>query len=545
MNKARLSLVESKDYERQLKLSQERLSLVVEAVNAGIWDWDMVSGTVYYDEKWKALLGYQTDEIENTYEAWQSRWHPDEAARNEQVIGEYLAGKTAKYRLEHRLRHKDGSYRWILTTGKITFDETGRPVRWAGSNIDITDRKRMEELLQESERKLRDFAQAMHDVSLILDETGEIIEVLSDNSDLIARPGQELVGLKVGQVIATDKAKRLLAEVSKTIHAARPRSLAGEVEIGGRLRFLGIKTAPMNYQVHGKRTVAVIITDITDRRETERMLNFSHVLRRQSDFLNDVISGKLPVNERIISFADSVGVDLNQAAFGCVILSERLTAKVNGISGDSLGSTHKRKLILIDRLRAVSECIVWDCGPGIGILGRLTANGKPAEEQLQDIINHLMAILRQFEAELPFAIGVSDLHAHPQAVPKMYQQAFNAATAARCESSACQCVLHYRDAGIFQFLPEIMHGEAAADYVEKNIGKLIHYDRDKSANLVDTLEELLRSTSVRETADKMFLHPKTVIFRKQRIETILNKDLDSFETRVALAVALKLYKLNK
>lgn len=81
--------------------------------------------------------------------------------------------------------------------------------------------------------------------------------------------------------------------------------------------------------------------------------------------------------------------------------------------------------------------------------------------------------------------------------------------------------------------------------MEDNIGKIIEYDQEKGTDLLNTLEEFLQNSSLRETAEKMFLHPKSIVFRKQRIEKILGISIESFEMRITLAVAIKLYKLSK
>ena len=137
--------------EEELKESRERLSLVIRGAKAGIWDWDMRSNRVFHDKRWKAILGYEEDEISGDADMWISRWHPDDVAKIRTAGQNYLSGTTEKYEVEYRLRHKDGTYRWILTNGKVTRDQDGQPIRWTDLNIDITDNKLIEELYLESE----------------------------------------------------------------------------------------------------------------------------------------------------------------------------------------------------------------------------------------------------------------------------------------------------------------------------------------------------------------------------------------------------------
>src|SRR5919205_677512 len=101
---------------------QEDFSLAVFGANDGLWDWDIRANTVAFSARWKAMLGYDEDEISNDLEEWQSRIHPDDRERALATLGTYLAGENSFYELEHRLRHRDGSYRWILARGMALRD---------------------------------------------------------------------------------------------------------------------------------------------------------------------------------------------------------------------------------------------------------------------------------------------------------------------------------------------------------------------------------------------------------------------------------------
>ncbi|QEH35769.1 Phosphoserine phosphatase RsbU [Aquisphaera giovannonii] len=133
-----------------IRRSEERFDLAVRGTDAGIWDWDLVTGSIYFSPRWKSMLGHAEDEVASSFAEWESRLHPDDRDRASRAIKDYLEGRTAEYELEHRLRHKDGTYRWILSRGAAVRDGDGRPYRMVGSHIDITAQRRMAEQLSEN-----------------------------------------------------------------------------------------------------------------------------------------------------------------------------------------------------------------------------------------------------------------------------------------------------------------------------------------------------------------------------------------------------------
>ncbi|HEY3342392.1 MAG TPA: PAS domain S-box protein [Anaerolineae bacterium] len=133
---------------QQVRESEERFNLAIRGATDGLWDWDIRSNQVYYSPRWKAMLGYTDTELANKFDEWRSRIHPDDQERVTTALNNHLNGQTAFYEVEHRLCHKDGSYRWILARGASVWDGNGKPYRMAGSHTDITRRKRIEEALR-------------------------------------------------------------------------------------------------------------------------------------------------------------------------------------------------------------------------------------------------------------------------------------------------------------------------------------------------------------------------------------------------------------
>jgi PAS domain S-box-containing protein len=133
---------------RTLRAPVDRLSLVMQATNDGIWDWNIRTNTVYYSPRWKQMLGYEDEELPNHFDTWQNLIHPEDVARAQAELDAYLAGETKHFELEYRLRHKDGAYRWVLARGVLIRDVEGEPCRAVGSHTDITPLKDLQQNLQ-------------------------------------------------------------------------------------------------------------------------------------------------------------------------------------------------------------------------------------------------------------------------------------------------------------------------------------------------------------------------------------------------------------
>ncbi|MFL5348433.1 MAG: PAS domain S-box protein [Hyalangium sp.] len=137
-----------KRLEQQVAESAERLRLALESAEDGLWDWDLRTDEVTVNPRWLTMLGYEPT-TKCTVEFWRQLCHPDESAEIQRRLAEHMEGRTPMYELEHRLRHKNGNWVWVLGRAKVVArDEQGRPLRIVGTNSDISSRKRAEEQLQ-------------------------------------------------------------------------------------------------------------------------------------------------------------------------------------------------------------------------------------------------------------------------------------------------------------------------------------------------------------------------------------------------------------
>lgn len=146
---------ERRTAETALRASEERLDLALTGADLGLWDWNVKTGIAVFNERWATMLGYSLDEIRPQFDQWLGLIHPDDLPTVMDRLNAHLDGTAETYEVEHRLLMKGGRWRWVLTRGKV-FDREpdGTPVRAAGTHMDITARKELEERLQQQQDEL-------------------------------------------------------------------------------------------------------------------------------------------------------------------------------------------------------------------------------------------------------------------------------------------------------------------------------------------------------------------------------------------------------
>jgi len=186
-------ITERKQAEEVLRETRDRLERVARAGNIGLWDWDLRTNQGYYSPECKRQIGYEDHEITFDHDEWQRRLHPDDRRRMIQALDAFIANEEPKYVHQYRFRHKDGSYRWILSQASLEFDEGGRPIYLNGSHVDITEYKQLEEQFQQAQ-KMESVGQlaggVAHDfnnlISVILGYANYALQTLPEDSPMRA-----------------------------------------------------------------------------------------------------------------------------------------------------------------------------------------------------------------------------------------------------------------------------------------------------------------------------------------------------------------------
>jgi PAS domain S-box-containing protein len=148
-------ITEQRQHAARLVRNEQQLSLAIRGAALGLWDWQVKTGAVQVNERWAEMLGYRVEEIDPHVDSWRALVHPDDWPAIDAALTPHLRGETDSYRCEHRLRHRDGHWVWVLDAGQVVErDAAGRAVRALGIHLDISDRRQALDDLEASRRQL-------------------------------------------------------------------------------------------------------------------------------------------------------------------------------------------------------------------------------------------------------------------------------------------------------------------------------------------------------------------------------------------------------
>ena len=142
----------------------EQIETAVESGHVGLWNWNLVTDEVTFNDYWSIMLGYEPGEVEHTFAQWERLTHPEDAEATKELIGRYMSGQIPEYETIFRMRHKQGEWRHVLARGRILErDESGKVLRLAGSHTDVTDEIEAQQALQ----KAKHYAEATTESGLV------------------------------------------------------------------------------------------------------------------------------------------------------------------------------------------------------------------------------------------------------------------------------------------------------------------------------------------------------------------------------------------
>jgi len=215
--------------EQRVHDAEERWRFALEGSGDGVWDWDVQSGKVQFSQRWKEMIGYAEDEIEDKLEEWEKRIHPADLERVMADVQAHFDGKTATYINEHRVCCKDGGWKWMLDRGKVVSrDVDGKPLRMIGMHTDITERKHIEERIRHMAQ--HDTLTDLPNRALFSDRLQQALAVAKRDHLRFAvlyldldkfKPINDSLGHDVGDLLLKEAAQRMQACVRESDTVAR------------------------------------------------------------------------------------------------------------------------------------------------------------------------------------------------------------------------------------------------------------------------------------------------------------------------------------
>lgn len=266
--------------QNQIRQSQERFDLALRGADLAAWDWDIKSGEVIFNARWAEMRGFQPEEIKPHVDSWIASVHPDDWPRVQQAVTDHFQGLTPEYEAEFRALTKSGDWIWILDRGKVfARNDKGQPCRMVGTELDITERKHLEEQLRLSEAKASGIVSVSADAIISIDENQRIT--------LFNEGAEKIFGhLKAGAVGAP--LDILIPERFRAIHREHVARFAVGQETARRMGergglIFGLRkngeefpadAAISKLNVGGKRILTVALRDMSEQKRTENEQRF-------------------------------------------------------------------------------------------------------------------------------------------------------------------------------------------------------------------------------------------------------------------------------
>ncbi len=274
-----LDTTEQKRVEESLHESEARWQFALEGAGDGVWDWNARTNEVFFSKQWKAMLGYEEHEIGNRLDEWDQRLHPEDREQAYADLNNHLAGRAPMYLSEHRLRCKDGSYKWILDRGKvIQWTEDGKPLRVIGIHSDITARKRAEEALEKERAFLRQVIDAVPGFVCVKNLDGRFDLANKALAEAYGTTVEQLSGKKDTDFIKNEEEVRQFLQDDREVIVRHQIKRIPEEKIthaNGQEHWLSTTKVPLLRQDGECSQLLAVATDITERKRAEAALRES------------------------------------------------------------------------------------------------------------------------------------------------------------------------------------------------------------------------------------------------------------------------------
>ncbi|EMA12843.1 PAS domain S-box protein [Haloarcula marismortui] len=262
------------DRQQELRTLTERHELALEGAELGVWDWNVQTDQVTFDERWANMLGYTLNELDPTVDTWDELIHPEDRERTYEALNAHLDGETEIYECDHRLKTATGDYRWIRDIGKVVErDENGDPVRAVGIHQDVTDHKKRKQELEDTSRKLQVILDTAPTYILMKDIDSRFLFINSAARDLYGIDADKSVVDQSDYDILPDRiAEQTHADDQRALEQKETVEVETVIPVDGTERTHLTRKTPILDDDGEPYALCVVATDITDQKQREREL---------------------------------------------------------------------------------------------------------------------------------------------------------------------------------------------------------------------------------------------------------------------------------
>ena len=253
--------------EKQLKESQERYDLAMNATKDGLFDWNLVTNEIYYSPGWKKMLGYEYDELPNDFSVWETHTDPEDVKRSWNMQNELINKKRDRFEMEFKMKHKDGHWVDILSRANAVFDENDKAVRIVGTHVDISEKKKAERIIKDNELKYRSYIDNAPNGVFICDETGRYLEVNDKAVEITGYSRDELLQMSVLDTLPEERKEIGLHHFQTLLNVGKSVGETPFVHKDGSVRWWQVNAVKIS-----ENRFLGFTQDITEKREMEQKL---------------------------------------------------------------------------------------------------------------------------------------------------------------------------------------------------------------------------------------------------------------------------------
>ncbi len=272
------NITERRKAEDTVRTIQERLELVLEGAELGLYDINSKTGVSYIDDRYIDMLGYKREDfLAFNFSDWMNIIHPDDLARVKQRIREVMSGDRRLVDMEYRLRHKSGEWIWVLGRGRVVkWDESGKPLRFTGTQLNITGRKKAQEALRASEERLRLVTDNMKDIIVLTDTKFNIVYISPSIYSVMGYRAKDREGKSILDFIHPDDLPAIEQGLKDSLAAFSPGKMKCRY-LHARGEYIWLEAAGTYMLDQKKNFLGAVfgIRDITERKKAEEALQKS------------------------------------------------------------------------------------------------------------------------------------------------------------------------------------------------------------------------------------------------------------------------------